>query len=190
MHTLKNKTQGFTLIELLVVIAIIGILSSVVIASLNSVRGKANDARRISDIRQIKAAVNSYANDNGSYPSGVGCIGQASGTKCWNGYTLNAGGSGIDANPTLDAKLSPYLNVSLLSDPKPNRSVGDRYVYAFNSPPEVGCVASTTRRTYVAFMPESGVANSVSCSKLGGYYACCGGIACGSPNFCVAFLDD
>ncbi|NCU28847.1 MAG: prepilin-type N-terminal cleavage/methylation domain-containing protein, partial [Candidatus Moranbacteria bacterium] len=31
-----NKNKGFTLIELLVVIAIIGILSSVVLASLNS----------------------------------------------------------------------------------------------------------------------------------------------------------
>lgn len=63
--------RGFTLIELLVVIAIIGILSSVVLASLNSARQKGRDARRISDISQIRLALELYYDSNSTYPVGT-----------------------------------------------------------------------------------------------------------------------
>jgi type II secretion system protein G len=66
---MKSEKRGFTLIELLVVIAIIGLLASIVLASLNSARRKSRDARRIADLKQLQNAMELYANDNsGNYP--------------------------------------------------------------------------------------------------------------------------
>lgn len=63
---------GFTLIELLVVIAIIGILASVILASLNSARSKARDAQRQSDAHQIITAIEMYFAERGVYPPSGG----------------------------------------------------------------------------------------------------------------------
>jgi type II secretory pathway pseudopilin PulG len=63
-----RKKNGFTLIELLVVIAIIGLLSTIVLVSLNRARQKARDARRLADIRQILLALEMYYDANDIYP--------------------------------------------------------------------------------------------------------------------------
>jgi type II secretion system protein G len=68
---MKTFKRGFTLIELLVVIAIIGILASIVLASLDSARVKGRDARRLADIDAIKKALALYQNDNNAYPVSV-----------------------------------------------------------------------------------------------------------------------
>ncbi|PIP86988.1 hypothetical protein COW81_02650 [Candidatus Campbellbacteria bacterium CG22_combo_CG10-13_8_21_14_all_36_13] len=63
-----KRNKGFTLIELLVVIAIIGILSSVVLASLNTARGKGANAAVKSNLANIRPQAELVYDDNsGSY---------------------------------------------------------------------------------------------------------------------------
>jgi type II secretory pathway pseudopilin PulG len=87
----------------LVVIAIIALLSSVVLASLNSARAKARDAKRLQDINSIRTALELYASDHsGSFPN----INAAElTTPNWTLFvnTLVSGGymSEVPADPTL-----------------------------------------------------------------------------------------
>lgn len=64
---MKKFTKGFTLIELLVVIAIIGILSSIVLASLNTARAKGSDAAIKGDFAGMRPQAAIYYDDNKSY---------------------------------------------------------------------------------------------------------------------------
>ena len=80
---MKNqKNQGFTLIELLVVIAIISLLSSIIFVGVQGFAGKARDARRISDLNQIRTAMVMYNTAYGNwigYGSGCGWEGNGQG---------------------------------------------------------------------------------------------------------------
>src|SRR5579863_4121632 len=67
----KHLATGFTLIELLVVIAIIGLLASIILASLNTARQKGRDAKRISDVKELQLALELYYDANNQYPTSL-----------------------------------------------------------------------------------------------------------------------
>lgn len=65
---LQRPTRGFTLIELVVVISILAILSGVLVPRVSSHLESARDARRLADVKAVRAAVEQYFLDRGSYP--------------------------------------------------------------------------------------------------------------------------
>ncbi|MFA5745220.1 MAG: type II secretion system protein [Candidatus Paceibacterota bacterium] len=98
--------RGFTLIELLVVIAIIGLLSSVVLASLNTARVKGQVAATQAQIKQYATVFELYYDAYGEYPdSGTlsyRCLGEYSDGRCWT--------NGIVQGTMLDNELSKVIS--------------------------------------------------------------------------------
>lgn len=84
-----KRHRGFTLIELLVVIAIIGVLASVVLASLNGARVQSRDAARKAALNQVSKALDLYFQDYGTYRVSGG--GSGGGGLGW--LSLGNGGS-------------------------------------------------------------------------------------------------
>ncbi len=146
------KNRGFTLIELLVVIAVIGILASVVMASLNSARVKARNARRNSDIKQLISAFNLGLDGSGTLPNpGTGNWHCVSAT-CYEGWA-----SAYPVNATVDAYLAPYLP-SKPADPTGGSRGYGGYLYFYNYPP-LGMVDGTSLSgsmlTWIQELPNS-----------------------------------
>ena len=61
----RSKKKGFTLVEILVVIVLVGILAGLISLVVHSSLDGAEASKIISDLRNIKSAVHSYAMDTG-----------------------------------------------------------------------------------------------------------------------------
>ena len=85
----NKKITGFTLIEILVVIAIIGVLTSVVVASVNQARVSSRDKARISDLAQAQLALKLYSVQNQTYlVAGTGYSGNGQGWFAYSDGTM------------------------------------------------------------------------------------------------------
>lgn len=60
--------KGYTLIELVVAITIIALLFTAGVVSYTKANERSRDARRMSDLEQVRSALEMYRADNGSYP--------------------------------------------------------------------------------------------------------------------------
>lgn len=163
---MKRTKKGFTLIELLVVIAIIGVLSSLVLASLNSARLKGRDTRRISDIDQIQKALELYYHDHNDYPHRSSAASWSSGSGLPN---TNWNNLGID--------LAPYIQLPL----PPNNGSTDIYYYDANS--------GDLYQTYGFMVRFESPSNYSKVNNDGGYYNgndCCWFEVGQQPSYCMS----
>lgn len=120
---MKKKSAGFTLIEILIVIAIISILSIGGLASYTASLKNSRDAKRKTDLEQIRVTLEIYKSDTGSYT--ISGAGQAA-----------ADGSGFfnlayDSNPSIAQKLvsDGYMSTEL-KDESPVSADGNGYYVA------------------------------------------------------------
>jgi prepilin-type N-terminal cleavage/methylation domain-containing protein len=99
----SRARRGFTLIELLVVIAIIGILSAVVLASLNTARQKGNYAAIKSNLSTIQTQAELYYDSNSSsYGTGA--------ATTTTGATACIALGGIFSDTTIKAAINSAAN--------------------------------------------------------------------------------
>lgn len=163
--------KGFTLIELLVVIAIIGVLSSVVLASLNSARGKARDARRKQDIVQIQKALELYYDSYGGYPSSA----------------CPAVDYKIKNSLALEPKLKQFLSTVATDPIAPGDCYNNQYLYISNQYNNCAAGNNALATSYVLYtslenQSTTNLSNTGVDAWLRGGAGACGA---GVPNFRV-----
>lgn len=150
------------------VIAIIGILSSVVLASLNSARKKGRDARRIADLKQLQLALELYYDGNQTYPAVA--AGGVTGAGFATGLAGLVTGQFISQIPQDPTNAGTYVYSYASAD----GSTGD------------GCT-STPCSSYVLKALVEGGASAVPLGDVDGEWAeiTGGATACDDPAYCV-----
>lgn len=104
----KQNQTGFSLIELMVVIALIGLLASVVLASLAGARKSSREAKRKTELLQVQKALEGYYTANYGYPTTGGV---------WFGTSANGGNKTTSGATAYIPNLTPTYLATLPTDP-------------------------------------------------------------------------
>ncbi len=122
INNLVKECKGFSMIEMITVMAIMGIILTLVTVNVNKIRIDSRNAKRISDMQELKTALERYYSDSASYPTSSAGFGWDGVTSCW-GY----------ATPDWIKGIAPNYIAKLPSDPKKNTNNCSEPLYIYRS---------------------------------------------------------
>ena len=149
-----KSNLGFTLIELLVVIAIIGVLASIILASINIARQRAKIAKAQGEVNQLRKAAALLESDTGEWP-GHKTVDDvesgASGNEIWDLRTPEAGLIATDGN--FPNWSGPYIQ-NITADPWNNN-------YFFDTDYDIDPTAGESWAAAVGSFGPNGVGQNI-----------------------------